>query len=200
MSTLQEALAEKLVALYNRSTPDWPWFEPVLSYCNAKLPHALIVTGESLGRPEWTQLGLEALHWLVREQTQGDHVSFVGSNGFYRKGQAKAQFDQQPVEAYAQVSACLEAHRVTGNSGWLSEALRAFEWFLGENDLGLPLYDPRTGGCRDGLHPDRVNQNQGAESTLAFLLSLLELRLGAAQVTLGALGEADPFETAAAAD
>ena len=143
---------------------------------------------------------MEALGWLVREQTQGDHVSFIGSNGFYRKGQVKAQFDQQPVEAYAQVSACLEAHRVTGNSAWLSEALRAFEWFLGENDLGLPLYDPRTGGCRDGLHPDRVNQNQGAESTLAFLLSLLELRLGAAQVTLGALGEADPFETAAAAD
>ena len=179
---LQRTLADKLVALYRaHSAPDWPWFEPVLSYCNAKLPHALIATGTSLGEPELTELGLSALEWLTRVQTNGDHVSLVGSNGFYPRGGVRATFDQQPIEAHAQVSACLEAYRATGNARYLAAANRAFEWFLGENDLGLPLYDPQTGGCYDGLHPDRVNRNQGAESSLAFLLSLLELRLAARQ-------------------
>ena len=177
---LQRTLADKLVALYGaHSAPDWPWFEPVLSYCNAKLPHALIATGTSLGQPDLTELGLSTLDWLIREQTNGEHVSFVGNSGFYPQGGPRATFDQQPIEAHAQVSACLEAYRASGNARYLTEANRAFEWFLGENDLGLPLYDPHTGGCYDGLHPDRVNRNQGAESSLAFLLSLLELRLEA---------------------
>ena len=94
----------------------------------------------------------------------------------HRHGGA-ARFDQQPIEAQAMVSVCLEAFRITGDKRWNKEARRAFEWFLGRNDLKLPLYDATTGGCRDGLHPDRTNQNQGAESTLAFLQSLLELRL-----------------------
>lgn len=179
---VQNRLAEELLAAFRQhSTPDWPWLEPVLSYCNAALPHALIATGSSLGRPDLTDTGLSMLDWLLQEQTRDGHASFIGSNGFYRQGGPKAQFDQQPVEAHAQVSACLEAYRVTLDGRYLAEATRAFEWFLGENDLGLPLYDPRTGGCRDGLHPDRVNQNQGSESTLAFLMSLLELRLGAAE-------------------
>ena len=179
--TVQLALAERLAALYQeQSTDDWGWFEPVLSYCNAKLPHALIAAGDSLGRRELTELGLTTLRWLTDQQLNGDHLSFVGNSGFFQQGGARAAFDQQPVEAHAQVSACLEAHRVSGDPVWLREAHRAFEWFLGENDLGLPLYDPHSGGCRDGLHADRVNQNQGAESTLAFLLSLLELRAGAA--------------------
>jgi hypothetical protein len=101
----------------------------------------------------------------------------IGSNGFYQKGGERARFDQQPVEAQTMVSACLEAYRITKDKRWHKEARRAFEWFLGRNDLNLPIYDPTTGGCRDGLHPDRPNNNQGAESTLAFLQSLLELRL-----------------------
>ena len=194
---LQGTLADKLLELYRtHSAPDWPWFEPVLSYCNAKLPHALIATGTSLGRAELTELGLSALDWLTRVQTNGEHLSFVGNSGFYPQGGPKATFDQQPVEAHAQVSACLEAYRASGNARYLTEANRAFEWFLGENDLGLPLYDPRTGGCCDGLHPDRVNRNQGAESSLAFLLSLLELRLAAAQRPLAVR----QLEPAAAAD
>ncbi|MBF3368292.1 glycosyl transferase family 1, partial [Leptospira interrogans serovar Pomona] len=144
---------------------------------NAALPHALIATGSSLERDDITHMGLSMLDWLLQEQTRDGHASFIGSNGFYPKGGPKAQFDQQPVEAHAQVSAWLEAYRVTLEPRYLAEATRAFELFLGENDLGLPLYDPRTGGCRDGLHPDRVNQNQGSESTLAFLMALLELRL-----------------------
>lgn len=183
---VQSALADKLVALYEQhSTPEWPWLEPVLSYCNAALPHALIATGSSLNRGDLTDLGLKMLDWLTAEQTRDGHPSFIGSNGFYPRGGPRASFDQQPVEAHAQVSACLEAYRVTLEARYLAEATRAFEWFLGENDLGRPLYDPRTGGCRDGLHPDRVNQNQGAESTLAFLMALLELRLGAAEDVTG---------------
>ena len=101
----------------------------------------------------------------------------IGSNGFYVKGSPRARFDQQPVEAQTMVSACLEAYRITLDKKWRKEARRAFEWFLGRNDLNLSLYDPITGGCQDGLHPDRINENQGAESTLAFLQSLLELQL-----------------------
>ena len=100
----------------------------------------------------------------------------VGSHGFYSKNTEKARFDQQPVEACAAVSACLQAYRATGKSRWRKEAWSAFNWFLGDNDLQIALYDPTTGGCRDGLHPDRANENQGAESTLSFLMALLEMR------------------------
>jgi hypothetical protein len=126
------------------------------------------------------EAGLESLSWLTtvqRADAEGRHFVPIGSNGFYQRGGERARFDQQPVEAQAMVSACLEAYRVTSDKRWRKEARRAFEWFLGRNDLNLPIYDPTTGGCRDGLHPDRVNENQGAESTLAFLQSLLELRL-----------------------
>jgi hypothetical protein len=99
----------------------------------------------------------------------------IGSNGFYPRGQERALFDQQPIEAQATVSACIEAYHATNDAFWLAEARRAFEWFLGRNDLGLALYDATTGGCRDGLHVDRLSQNQGAESTLAFLLALAEM-------------------------
>ncbi len=123
--------------------------------------------------------GLESLNWLAELQraNKGGHFVPIGSNGFYRKGGDRARFDQQPVEGQAMVSACLEAFRITRDERWNKEARRAFEWFLGRNDLNTSIYDPTTGGCRDGLHPDRPNENLGAESTLAFLQSLLELRL-----------------------
>jgi hypothetical protein len=122
--------------------------------------------------------GLESLNWLAALQRAPEgHFVPIGSNGFYESGKERARFDQQPVEAQTMVSACIEAFRITGERRWNKEARRAFEWFLGRNDLKLSLYDPTTGGCRDGLHPDRPNENQGAESTLAFLQSLLELRL-----------------------
>ncbi len=127
---------------------------------------------------EMTEAGLESLHWLADLQRSGKgHFVPIGSNGFYQYGGERARFDQQPVEAQTMVSSCLEAFRITGDKLWYKEARRAFEWFLGRNDLNLSVYDPTTGGCRDGLHSDRPNENQGAESTLAFLQSLLELRL-----------------------
>ena len=126
----------------------------------------------------WFPLALNRLDWLLKMQhgESNGHFVPIGSQGFYRKGGQKARFDQQPIEAAGAVSACLEAYRVTGDSRWRSEAWSAFNWFLGDNDLQLPLYDSITGGCRDGLHPDRANQNQGAESTLSFLMALLEMR------------------------
>jgi hypothetical protein len=122
--------------------------------------------------------GLEALDWLVKKQhcETNHHFVPIGSQGFYHQDGEKARFDQQPIEAAGAVSAYLEAHRVTGDNRWRDEAWSAFNWFLGDNDLQLPLYDSVTGGCRDGLHPERVNQNQGAESTLSFLTALLEMR------------------------
>jgi hypothetical protein len=121
---------------------------------------------------------MDSLKWLVAEQHRDDAEIFVpiGSNGFFIEGNGKARFDQQPVEACATVSACLEVYRLTEEGQWLEEAMRVFSWFLGKNDLQAPLYDAATGGCRDGLHPDRVNENEGSESTLSFLMALLEMQ------------------------
>ncbi len=176
---VQDELAGRLLALYqNNRSEEWRWYEKELSYCNAALPHALLTCGKSIPNKAMADAGLESLNWLANlQRADAGHFVPIGSNGFYQKGGERARFDQQPVEAQTMVSACLEAFRITGDKFWNKEARRTFEWFLGRNDLNLPLYDPTTGGCRDGLHSDRLNQNQGAESTLAFLQSLLELRL-----------------------
>jgi len=176
---VSEELAGRLLKLYQSNRlEEWRWFERSLTYCNAALSHALLVCGKSIPNSAMTDAGMESLQWLAGLQCSRDgHFVPIGSNGFYEYGNERARFDQQPVEAQAMVSACLEAFRITGDKHWNREARRAFEWFLGRNDLKLPLYDATTGGCRDGLHPDRPNENQGVESTLAFLQSLLELRL-----------------------
>jgi glycosyltransferase involved in cell wall biosynthesis len=185
-----EELAGRLLKLYKSNRlEEWRWFERKLTYCNAALSHALLVCGRSIPNNAMTDAGLESLHWLADLHRAGNgHFVPIGSNGFYPFGYERARFDQQPIEAQAMVSVCLEAFRITKDKYWNKEARRAFEWFLGRNDLKLPLYDATTGGCRDGLHPDRTNQNQGAESTLAFLQSLLELRLAEqAHLTMEAL-------------
>ena len=180
-SQVQEELAGRLLTLYQSHRSDeWRWYEAGLSYCNAVLPQAMLMCGQLIPNDAMTEAGLESLGWLAdlqRADVAGGHFVPIGSKGFYQRGGERARFDQQPVEAQAMVSASLEAHRITGDKRWRKEARRAFEWFLGRNDLNLPVYDPTTGGCRDGLHPDRPNENQGAESTLAFLQALLELRL-----------------------
>ncbi len=172
---MRNELVGRLLRCFEQaSSDDWPWFEDVVAYDNARLPQALILSG----RPPAIEVGLQSLRWLADVQTSpAGHFRPIGSNGFYRRNAHQAHFDQQPIEAHSMVSACIAAWQATQDEYWLRQARRAFSWFLGRNDLGLPLYDPSTGGCCDGLHPDRVNQNQGAESTLAFLLALVEMTM-----------------------
>ena len=174
---LREVLTDRLVGLFRyHSSEDWVWFEPVATYDNAKISHAMILSGYWTSRGDVVDIGLKSLRWLVQQQTADTgHFTPIGSNGFWTRGNARARFDQQPIEAHAMISACVEAYSLTHDVSWHRAARRCFEWFLGRNDLGLPLYDSTTGGCRDALHADRVNQNQGAESTLAFQLSLAEM-------------------------
>jgi len=174
-----DVLANRLLNSYQaHHSDDWPWFENSLAYSNARLPQALIRAGMRAANQEMVSAGLEALDWLVTIQRceMKGHFVPIGSQGFYSKKTEKARFDQQPVEACAVVSACLQAYRATGKGRWRREAWSAMNWFLGDNDLQIALYDSTTGGCRDGLHPDRANENQGAESTLSFLMALLEIR------------------------
>ena len=177
--TASDALTNRLLNSYRSNRSDgWKWFENGLAYSNARLPQALIRAGTRAANDEMVSAGLEALDWLAsiqRCEVKGHFVP-IGSHGFYSKTTEKARFDQQPVEACAVVSACLQAYRATGKGRWRKEAWSALNWFLGDNDLQIALYDPATGGCRDGLHPDRANENQGAESTLSFLMALLEMR------------------------
>jgi hypothetical protein len=176
---IRSVLSRRMLEMYEAvRSPEWHWFEDVLAYGNARLPQAMLLVGAACSDQGMVAVGLEALDWLLAQQRCETNCNFmpIGSQGFYRRGYEKARFDQQPIEAAGAVSACLEAYRVTGSTHWRDEAWSAFNWFLGSNDLQLPLYDPVTGGCRDGLHPDRANENQGAESTLSFLMALLEMR------------------------
>ncbi len=173
----RELLAERLFQLYLANTaPDWRWFEPVLSYANARLSEALIAAGRELDRQELIDAGLKSLEWLIQVQTsEHNHFIPIAHTG-WRRGGTRARFDQQPIEAHCMIEACYQAYLVTHERRWREEMRRAFEWFLGRNDLGLPVYDYTTGGCHDGLHPDGVNGNEGAEATLSFIASLLTIR------------------------
>jgi hypothetical protein len=149
---VREDLAGRLLALYQKHrAEEWRWYEGKLTYCNAVLPHALLLCGQSMPNEEMAAAGLESLAWLSELQlASGGHFVLICSNGFYTRKGKRARFDQQPVEAQVTVAACLEAFRITGDKRRRKEARRAFEWFIGRNDLNLPLYDPTTGGCRDG--------------------------------------------------
>lgn len=183
---IRENLTSKLVELHKEvSSSDWNWFEAILSYSNAKLPHALISSGRYMENEEILNLGYKTLQWLIKIQSsESESFRPIGSYGFYQQGGDRALYDQQPIEAQATVSACIEAYFASsGDSFWMTQANRTFEWFLGRNDLGLPMYDVNTGGCRDGLQIDRTSQNEGAESTLSYLLSLIEMRKLQGQVS-----------------
>jgi len=176
---IRDTLTNRLTNLYDSvAVDDWFWFEEILSYDNAVIPRALIVSGQWTGNKKAFDIGLTSLRWLLKTQTsERGYFRPIGSNGFYLKAGNWAKFDQQPIEAYSMLSACLEASRATDDKFWLESARMIFEWFLGRNDLGIPLYNTKTGGCHDALHVDRINQNQGGESTLAFLLSLVEMHI-----------------------
>jgi hypothetical protein len=181
----RDTLTGRLMSLFDKTAePSWPWFEDKLTYDNAKLSHALILSGHATGQKPVLERGLQSLRWLAEVQTsEHGHFRPIGCNGFYKRGGPRADFDQQPIEAQAMVSACLAAYHATSDSWWQEQAQRAFDWFLGWNDLGLALTSS-AGGCRDALHVDRFNENQGAESTLSYLLALAELQLLRNTVTI----------------
>ncbi|QDV76462.1 glycosyltransferase family 4 protein [Botrimarina mediterranea] len=197
-SQMRDKLTDKLIDLYDRTaTDDWPWFEEVASYANAKLPHALILSGRWSGNEKALTIGLTSLRWLaVKQLSPEGRFRPIGCNGFCRRGEPIAAYDQQPIEANAMISASIEAHNAGGDPFWLNQAHLAFDWFLCRNDLGQPLYDSGTGGCHDGLQEGRVNENQGAESTLAFLLSLAEMEQLESSLLIAAPTKSPPAASA----
>jgi glycosyltransferase involved in cell wall biosynthesis len=177
-SFMRKRLAERLMSSLTRcATNDWVWFEDVLAYDNARLPQALIATGIATGMQSYVESGLISLRWLMALQTSpAGHFRPVGTESFGEKRRLPRAFDQQPLEATATISACIAAWSADGDAAWIQEARQTFAWFLGENDLETPLVDVETGSCRDGLHPDRPNENRGGESVVCYLLSLAEIR------------------------
>jgi hypothetical protein len=184
---LRKRLADRLMALFLASQcKDWLWFEDALAYDNARLSQALIQTGLATHTPAYVEVGLRSLRWLMSLQTTSSGCFRpVGSKSFGRIRHKPEAFDQQPVEASATISACLAAWRANDDAVWSQGARCAFGWFLGENDLQAALIDPNTGSCSDGLHPDRLNENKGAESVLSYLLGLLEMRQFQAATAVG---------------
>lgn len=182
---MREVLAARLHGLYRATADDrWRWFEDTLSYANARLPHALIAAGKAMGREDMVADALVALNWLVDQTTAEDgHFVPIGANGWYRRDGIRARFPQQPIEAQTMIDACRAAYQATRDDKWWRQMVVTFEWFLGRNDLGLPLYDYTTAGCHDGLESDRVSLNQGAESTLAYLLA--RLTMGRTKLLIG---------------
>jgi glycosyltransferase involved in cell wall biosynthesis len=171
--TILTRYGEELIALLEKSRrPAWQWFEIVLAYDNARLPEALLRAGEVLGRQDFIDVGIETLGWIVERQTSPEgRFRAVGTESFGRAYADPLPFDQQPLEAQATVDACVAAHEVTGDARWHEEAMRAYRWYLGANDLELPLATAQDGGCFDGLSPSGLNRNQGAESILALQLA-----------------------------
>jgi len=175
---IRRILADALMlGLKSVATPDWLWFEESLAYDNARLPQALIVTGMATRNPGYVDAGLRSLRWLMTQQTTSTgHFRPVGTASFGELRKPPRAFDQQPVEATATIAACLAALRADDDAEWKTVATRVFSWFLGSNDLSVALADTETGSCRDGLHPDRANENRGGESVVCYLLGLAEIR------------------------
>lgn len=168
--------ADFLCDLYRRhSAPGWQWFEPVISYEGALLPHGLFTAFRVTDNKKYLQIALDTCRFLLDSTYNGKHFSFIGCHGWYPRGGPKASFDQQPIEAASTVLMLREAGEATGDGDYLHLQKEAFDWFLGRNDLQIPVYDFRTRGCYDGLEEKGVNLNQGAESMVCFLLALLSI-------------------------
>ena len=174
---VREQLAEKLYQLFlGNAGADWPWFEDILTYANARLPHALVLAGADIRNDKMVDLGLEVLNWLLKQQTaEAGHISVIGNEGWMTRDGVRARFAQQPIEVMGLTEACADTYRITKERRWLREARRCFEWFMGKNDLNIPVYNYENGGCHDGLESNGVNENMGAESTLSWLISLLTM-------------------------
>jgi hypothetical protein len=164
---LEQCVGQLLV----RDDDLWPWPEERLAYDNARIPEALLAAGALLPNDGLVDAGLRLLEWLVTTETQDGHFSFTPVGG-WAPGEPRPGFDQQPVEAAAMADACSRAFSLTADDRWKDLVRHAACWFVGSNDAGMALYDPQTGGCGDGLTPEGINLNQGAESTLAALAVL----------------------------
>jgi glycosyltransferase involved in cell wall biosynthesis len=173
----EEKLTERLLDIYSKNaTEEWPWIEETVTYDNGRIPQAMIAEGYARGNESLLNSGLLCLDWLIKiQRDDSGHFVPIGNRGWYKRDGKRTRFDQQPVDAGSMVEACAEAYIATGEKVWVKDAIKCFEWFLGRNDLQTPIYDYTTGGCRDGLGSNGVNQNQGAESTLAWLLSLITM-------------------------
>jgi hypothetical protein len=171
--------------------PGWPWPEPRLTYANAVLPEGLLAAGVALDAPGLVADGLWLLAWLLDAETHRGHLSVVPVAGRGPLDHGPG-FDQQPIEAAALVDACARAHAITGQDRWLDGIDRAAAWFLGSNDVGVPLYDPGSGGGYDGLERDGRNENQGAASTLAFVSTVQQVRVRHSARRNGPLPRATP--------
>jgi glycosyltransferase involved in cell wall biosynthesis len=175
---IMQSLGDRLSSRFAQyATKDWNWHEDLLAYDNARLPQALMACGRATRNDDMVSLGIDVLKWLRAVQLNPSTGCFtpVGNQGWFSKAGSKSQYDQQPLEAAAMIGACIEAYECTHGEEWVEFATTCFNWYLGKNDQQAKLYDAATGGCRDGLQQDGVNQNQGAESTLSYILSLLAI-------------------------
>jgi hypothetical protein len=169
-------LADKLTGQFElESSKDWDWFESSLTYSNARLPHSLFLAYEATQESRYLQAASKSMKFLTNIQTINNVFVPIGNRGWYKKGSERAIYDQQSIEASCTTEAAIAAYRNTSEKVYLDAAYRAFEWFLGGNLQGLILYDPENGSCCDGITPQGLNQNKGAESTLAYLQARLNL-------------------------
>ena len=167
-------LSDKMVAQYNdNKSSDWHWFEPILTYDNAMLPLALLNAYEVTQQEEYQAIAFESMAFLESKVFYNDTLRPIGNAGWHKRGGPIAQFDQQGIDAMAMVLFYQQAFRLTGEQVYLARMYKCYQWFLGDNDMRLSLYDSSTGGCADGLHIEGINLNQGAESTLAYWISHL---------------------------
>ena len=171
-SDLVSGLANKMIRRYrDHNENGWHWFEPVLTYDNAILPLALFNAYEITSDETYLTVAIESLQFLESKVFNDGILSPVGNMGWCHKGEEPAIFDQQGIDAMAMVLCYQQAYRVTRNDKYVRRMYQSYQWFLGKNVLGLPLYDAETGGCADGLHSTGINDNMGAESTLAYWIS-----------------------------
>ncbi len=174
---LRALLAERIHEQFiHNGDKEWPWCEDVLSYANGKLPHALLLSGQWIPDPKMHRTAIRSLTWLLERQTASEgHISVFGNEKWFARDGQRSGFDQQPIELMGLIGACAEAYRSTGDREWFYHSERCLRWFLGSNDIDTPVYDYKTGGCYDGLEAHGLNRNQGAESTLAWLISLMTI-------------------------
>lgn len=174
---IRDDLAKRIYQLFkNNASDEWAWCENTATYANAVLPHALIVAGKGMPNQKMYDIGVKALSWLLKVQTAPEgHLSVIGNSGWFDKNGHRSMFDQQPIEVKSLINACLEVYISTGDKKWFEESERCLSWFLGNNDLQIPVCDCKTGGCADGLERQGINSNQGAESTLAWVISLINM-------------------------